>query len=195
MTTLDFTILTDAEVGERLDDLSRLRRAVFRDWPYLYDGDPENEDAYLESYAETPAAILVAAWHEDEMVGCATGMPLRHHADAREVPLDRLGLAIDDVFYCAESVLLPDYRGLGAGHVFFDRREAHALKHGYATSLFCAVERADDHPAKPAKARALAPFWEGRGYAARDATLIMSWTDLGDDAPSEKSLKVWTKAL
>ena len=32
-------ILTGDAVAGALDDLARLRIAVFRDWPYLYDGD------------------------------------------------------------------------------------------------------------------------------------------------------------
>ena len=30
--------LTGAALTEALDDVARLRIAVFRDWPYLYDG-------------------------------------------------------------------------------------------------------------------------------------------------------------
>ena len=40
-------ILTGNAVGEVLDDLARLRIAVFRDWPYLYDGDVAYERDYL----------------------------------------------------------------------------------------------------------------------------------------------------
>ncbi len=193
--SLSYETLTGADVAASLDDLGRLRAAVFRDWPYLYDGDPANEAAYLRSYQDTPGAILVAARDGGRMVGCATGMPLARHEDARDLPLADLGLAMDDVFYCAESVLLPAYRGHGAGHVFFDRREDHARALGYAVSMFCGVERPDDHPARPPDARSLAPFWEGRGYRSRDAVIRMSWTDIGDAAPSEKRLRVWTRPL
>ncbi|MFP5511018.1 MAG: GNAT family N-acetyltransferase, partial [Alphaproteobacteria bacterium] len=31
--------LTGAGLEAALDDVARLRIAVFRDWPYLYDGD------------------------------------------------------------------------------------------------------------------------------------------------------------
>lgn len=193
--SLDFETLTGERVSEVLDDLARLRTEVFRDWPYLYDGDPANEAEYLRSYQGTPGAILVAARDGARMVGCATGMPLAHHEDARDVPLEAVGVRMEEVFYCAESVLLSDYRGQGAGHVFFDRREDHARELGYGTAMFCGVERPDDHPARPAEARSLAPFWEGRGYRSHDAFVTMSWTDRGEDAPSEKRLRVWTKRL
>lgn len=193
--SLTFETMTGARITEVLDDLARLRAEVFRAWPYLYDGDPENEAEYLRSYRDTPGGILVAALDEGRMVGCATGMPLASHEDARDVPLEALGLAMDQVFYCAESVLLPDYRGQGAGHVFFDRREAHARKSCFSVAMFCGVERPDDHPLRPADARSLAPFWEKRGYRARDAVIRMTWRDRNEDRPSEKTLRVWTKPL
>ncbi|TRD22617.1 GNAT family N-acetyltransferase [Palleronia caenipelagi] len=187
--------LTGAAISSAIEDLARLRTEVFRDWPYLYDGDPANESKYLRSYRNTPNAILIAAMDGDRVVGCATGMPLSHHQDARDLPLTDLGLRLEDVFYCAESVLLPEYRGRGLGHVFFDRREAHAKALGFKTALFCAVERPDSHPARPQNARSLAPFWKGRGYTPRDAFVRMHWTDLGDNGPSKKQLRVWTHDL
>ena len=53
-------ILTGDSVGAVLDDLARLRIAVFRDWPYLYDGDPAYERDYLRAY-QSPGAVVVAA--------------------------------------------------------------------------------------------------------------------------------------
>lgn len=193
--SLAFETLEGAGMESALDDLARLRARVFRDWPYLYDGDPANEAEYLRSYRDAPGAVLVLARADGRRVGCATGMPLARHEDARDLPLGELGLDRDEVFYCAESVLLPEFRGHGAGHAFFDRREEHARKHGFAVAMFCAVERPENHPDRPDGARSLAPFWEGRGYVACDAFARMSWTDIGDDAPSEKRLRVWTKSL
>jgi predicted GNAT superfamily acetyltransferase len=56
-------------------DLARLRVTVFRDWPYLYDGDAAYERGYLARYARGDS-IVVAAFDGDRMVGAATGMPL-----------------------------------------------------------------------------------------------------------------------
>lgn len=193
--SLTYETLRNAQVGDALSALAQLRAEVFRAWPYLYDGDPETEAAYLRSYQNTDDAILVAAKDGGKIVGCATGMPLSRHEDARNVPLDDLGLTEDQVFYCAESVLLPDFRGQGAGHAFFDRRESHARELGYEVSMFCGVERPRDHPLRPDDARPLDPFWEKRGYTARDAHVTMTWRDLNEDVPSQKRLRVWTKPL
>jgi GNAT superfamily N-acetyltransferase len=171
--------LTGADLAAALPDLAQLRIAVFEAFPYLYQGDAAYEARYLRSYGETPGAILVAAKDGERIVGAATGMPLRAHADAAQIegPLPRP----EEVFYCAESVLLPPYRGRGLGHCFFDAREAHAREAGFRRSAFCAVIRPPDHPARPADYRPLDPFWRARGYEPLPGvTARFHWVDVGD---------------
>ncbi|WP_394701474.1 GNAT family N-acetyltransferase [uncultured Roseibium sp.] len=79
-------------------------------------------------------------------------------------PFEEAGLDPAEVFYFAESVLDPDYRGRGIGHRFFDEREAHARSLGCSTAAFCAVIRPDDHPMRPEDYSPLDPFWTKRGY-------------------------------
>ena len=123
-------VLRGAELAAALEDVARLRIAVFRDWPYLYDGDLDYEARYLASYVDSPGAIVVAALDGTRIVGAATGTPLADHADDFAAPLERHGIDVTQCFYCAESVLLPAYRGQGLGHAFFDGREAAARAGG-----------------------------------------------------------------
>lgn len=186
--------LTGAELTAALPDLAQLRIAVFEAFPYLYQGDAGYEARYLRSYGETPGAILVAAKDGERIVGAATGMPLGAHADASQIegPLPRP----EEVFYCAESVLLPQYRGRGLGHSFFDLREAHARQAGFRRSAFCAVIRPPDHPARPAGYRPLDPFWRARGYEPLPGvTARFHWVDVGDRQETPKTLQFWMKPL
>jgi len=48
-------------IGERIADVARLRIAVFRDWPYLYDGDAAYEAHYLQTYTRAPESAFVLA--------------------------------------------------------------------------------------------------------------------------------------
>ena len=72
-------ILTGDSLTSALPDVARLRMAVFRDWPYLYDGDAEYEENYLQAY-RSPGAVVVAALDGDRIVGAATGAPMADHA-------------------------------------------------------------------------------------------------------------------
>lgn len=178
-----------------LDDLARLRVSVFRDWPYLYDGDAEYERDYLGRYARGDS-IVVAAHAGDEMVGAATGMPLADHADDFAAAFEGAGIDMKDVFYCAESVLLPGYRGQGAGHAFFDRREAHAKRLGLSKVAFCGVVRPKDHPDRPEGYRSLDGFWRARGYAPLDGVVAQfAWRDIGAAEETDKPLQIWMRTL
>jgi GNAT superfamily N-acetyltransferase len=192
---LSFRVFTGAGIAEVVDDLAALRVRVFRDWPYLYDGDADYERRYLAGYAQGKS-IVVAAHADGRMVGAATGMPLADHADDFASAFDGAGIDMGEVFYCAESVLLPAYRGQGAGHVFFDRREAHAARLGFSRVAFAGVVRPADHPARPEGYRPLDAFWRGRGYAPLEGVVAhFAWRDVGSDEESRKPLQIWMKDL
>jgi len=187
--------LTGAAVTAVLDDLARLRISVFRDWPYLYDGDLEYERNYLRAY-ESPGAVVVAAWDGGRMIGAATGAPMEDHADDFAAAFAGRPEPLDQIFYCAESVLLPEYRGRRLGHVFFDGREAQGRALGRRFSAFCSVIRPADHPARPADYLPLDGFWRKRGYAPLPGAVAeFEWRDIGESTQSRKPLQFWMKKL
>ncbi len=192
---IETRVLTGDAVAAVLDDLARLRITVFRDWPYLYDGDPEYERDYLKAY-QSPGAVVVAAYDGTRMVGAATGAPMEDHAADFAAAFAIRPEPLEQIFYCAESVLLPDYRGHGLGHAFFDGREAQARALGRRYSAFCSVMRPADHPARPANYRPLDGFWQKRGYAPLPGVIAaFDWKDIGADQSSKKPLQFWMKTL
>ena len=54
--TVTLRSLTGVDLDSALDDVAALRIAVFRDWPYLYDGDPDYERRYLATDPGLPQA-------------------------------------------------------------------------------------------------------------------------------------------
>ena len=72
-------VLTGEALAAALEDVARLRIRVFRDFPYLYDGDADYERDYLRAY-QSPGAVVVAAMDGDRVVGAATGAPMADHA-------------------------------------------------------------------------------------------------------------------
>lgn len=188
--------LTGPALDAVLDDVARLRIAVFRDWPYLYDGDLDYERGYLRPYRDNPRAIVVGAFDGATLVGAATGTPMEDHADDFAAPFAGTGVALPDIFYCAESVLLPGYRGRGIGLAFFDAREGHARALGRRHVAFCAVQRPADHPARPTDYRPLDAFWRARGYAPLPGVIArFRWKDVGEPAETEKPLQFWMRTL
>lgn len=183
-------------IAHHIRELAALRIAVFREWPYLYDGDDAYEAAYLANYAESPNAIVVVARSRNRVIGAATAMPLLAHAPDVIEPLQRAGFRGEDVYYFGESVLDPAWRGRGIGHAFFDRREATGIELGLPVFAFCAVVRTQSHPRRPNHPHDLAAFWRKRGFQMRpDIVGAMRWKDI-DDAPgtdSAKPMQFWVK--
>lgn len=194
--SLRYEALTGAAVASVLDEVARLRIRVFRDFPYLYDGTLDYERDYLARFAASDGAVVVVARDGDAVVGAATGCPLAAEHDAFTAPFIARGLNIASIFYCAESVLLPDYRGQGAGHRFFDLREAQGLRLGARQSAFCAVMRPTDHPARPNGYVPLDAFWHKRGYTPVEGlTTTFSWRDLGESHDTLKPMQFWMRDL
>jgi GNAT superfamily N-acetyltransferase len=188
--------LTGDKLSAALPDVARLRIEVFRAFPYLYDGDLAYEERYLQVYRDSDDAILVGAYDGDRLIGAATGTPMEDHADDFGAAFARTGLALEQIFYCAESVLLPEYRGRGIGHRFFDAREAHARALGRTHSAFCGVVRPADHPLRPEGHRTLDAFWRKRGYApVEGAVAQFRWKDIDREAETDHDLQFWIRTL
>jgi GNAT superfamily N-acetyltransferase len=189
--------LAGAELAAALPAVARLRMTVFRVWPYLYDGSAEYERQYLQKFARAKGGIVVSASDGPEIIGCATAAPMLEVEDAFAEPLRRAGMDVARIFYCGESVLLPEYRGQGLGHVFFDRREAYGRAlGGFTHSAFCAVVRPRDHPLCPGNYVPLDAFWTRRGYAKVEGVVAsFSWKDVDQPDETAKPMQFWMKPL
>lgn len=188
--------LRGAELEANLDGVARLRIAVFRDWPYLYDGTLEYERDYLQTYRDNPGALLVGAFDAGILVGASTSTLMEDHAEEFAAPFRNFPVPMRDILYGAESVLLPAYRGQGIGHRFFDLREDHARSMGRGHIAFCSVVRPASHPLRPQTYRTNDAFWLGRGYAPLPGMLAeFAWKDVGDTGESTKPLQFWMRKL
>ncbi|NKI34645.1 GNAT family N-acetyltransferase [Wenzhouxiangella sp. XN79A] len=195
---MDIKTVTGPGLDPWLGRVASLRTTVFREYPYLYDGNAAYERDYLQTYRDCPEAIVLLVVDEDgddeTVVGASTGLPLVAADPAFRQPFEAAGIDPAAVFYFGESVLLPEYRGRGIGHGFFDLREDHAAKLGLPITTFCAVDRPADHPKRPTDYRSLDPFWTGRGYVKRpDLQAVFDWKDLGQAEETPHTLTFWLR--
>jgi GNAT superfamily N-acetyltransferase len=195
-----FTV-TGAGIAPYLADVARLRIEVFREYPYLYDGNLEYEARYLATYGASPESLFVLVRAGDgsdgSIVGASTAVPMAHEEAAFRKPFADRGLDPEKIFYFGESVIARSHRGLRLGGRFFDEREAYARRLGRFTHLvFCAVERAPDDPRRPADYRPLDAFWQRRGFRKMpDLGTTYTWKELGEASESPKAMAFWVKEL
>ena len=58
---LSIQTVTGPSLSDYISEVARLRIKVFREFPYLYDGDLEYEKNYLRPYTECPDTVFVIA--------------------------------------------------------------------------------------------------------------------------------------
>ncbi|MDP2609133.1 MULTISPECIES: GNAT family N-acetyltransferase [unclassified Oceanobacter] len=194
--------VSGVELQAWIDDLARLRIQVFREYPYLYQGSAAYERQYLQTYTGSGAAMAILAIDDclppgQQVVGASTGIPMGYEDAAFRQPFERAGMNTSRLFYCAESVLLPAYRGQGIYRGFFAGREKHARSQGCFDALcFCAVVRPPQHPLKPADYRPLDKVWQHFGYRpCPDLITHYDWQDIDQDAASAHPMMFWMKSL
>ena len=142
-----------------------------------------------------PSGAGVGSRGGQQVVGASTAMPMRHETEEMKQPFLAHGYDLNDVFYCSESVLNKNYRGLGLGVKFFEQREAHAVDlGGFNIITFCCVERPINHPRRPADYVPLDAFWTKRGYVKHpELTTSYTWKDLDDSEETPKPMTFWLK--
>ncbi len=170
--------------------------SIFRDFPYLYEGDADYEENYLSTYLASPDSFLALVFDKEKVVGATTAIPLLQETEEFKKPFLEHGDDLSKIFYFGESLLASAYRGRGLGVRFFEEREKQAKKYGATLATFCAVERPIDHPLKPAGYKPLHEFWRKRGYERRaELHTKYAWKDLGETQESYKPMVFWTKQL
>lgn len=192
-------ILRGAAVEPHLEAVAHLRIAVFREFPYLYDGTLEYERTYLSTYAASPESLTVLAFDGDgdgTVVGASTALPMRDADDAFRAPFAGSRWSPDEIFYFGESVVLPTFRGRGLGRVFFAERERAARDGGFRVATFCAVVRDEDDPRRPAGYRPHDEWWRRLGFERHDKLAArFPWKEVGRAGETTNTLVFWTKDL
>jgi GNAT superfamily N-acetyltransferase len=184
------------ELAPWLDALGELRIRVFREYPYLYDGSLRYEREYLGIYQRCGRSRIVLVTTPDgSLIGATTCMPLADETTEFQAPFLKAGIDVNRCLYFGESIVLPEWRGFGLGREFFARREAHARRLGLGTTTFCAVDRPENHPLRPAGYRPLDGFWKALGYAKQAGLqAVFPWKEIGEENESPKTLTFWTKS-
>ena len=189
-------LLNGSALTPYLDALGVLRIAVFREYPYLYEGSLDYERRYLQTYTQCSDSLVVLLWDNDTLVGATTCLPLSAEDADFHTPFIQAGYDVNSVMYFGESILLPAYRGAGYGKAFFQYRENHARHWGATHSTFCRVNRPHNDPRRPPNYQPLDAFWRTQGYTEHPQMFTqLRWQEIGESHASDKTLTFWVKPL
>lgn len=179
-----------------IDSLAELRINIFKDYPYLYQGNLEYEKKYLNTYANCKEAILVIVKDGAHVVGVSTAIPLEFETPECQKPFIEQNLTLNKIFYFGESVLLPQYRGSGIYRQFFHERENAARNYGSHMAAFCAVVRDENDPRRPKGYVPLDSIWQRYGYKQHhNLRAFYEWQEIDSPTQTSKPMVFWTKEL
>lgn len=194
---MEFRIYRGFQIEEVADALARLRITIFKDFPYLYDGDMAYEQEYLKTYINSPSSLVFIVLEDAEIIGATTCIPIMDETQEVQAPFLKLGYDLSKIIYFGESILLKKYRGRGIGNIFFDTREKYARSLEFFELIcFCAVQRPSSHPLTPHNYNPLDNFWLSRGYnKSEELKTEFSWRDLGESTETQKTMQFWVKKI
>lgn len=193
-------VLVNSELQKILPFIVEQRIALFREYPYLYEGNAKEENTYITWFSKLPHSAVAVAYLGKNPVGFITGTGFTGFSEHFEGSIDlfkRADLNPSAYYYIAEIVILPSYRGNHLSKRLFDALEAYAYKCGYTASCFV-TESHDVHPLKPKNYRSLKPLWTGLGYAKSSLFIHFSWLTIQPNnsaVQQEHKLDYWIKDL
>ncbi len=180
-----------------IDALAQLRITIFKEFPYLYEGDFKYEQDYLQKFIDTPDSLICIAFEGEKPIGALTALPLKHEEPSIRQTFEKQGLSIEKTYYFSEILLLPEYRLLGLGYMMYRMAENSVLqKNKYKQLSFAAIEREENHPQKPENYTSPYSFFERIGYTQnRELVCQITWKEIGETEATPKSLFFWTKEI
>ncbi len=194
-------VLTQEKMKAVLPFVAQARLTTFCHYPYLYEGDFDDEMNDLDKYAENSQSALAIAYHQDIPVGFLCGSDFMHYSPMFENPIadtfKEEGLDPEKHYYFADVILLPEHRGKRLSPKLFKKLEKHAEKQGYQFTCFV-TEHHYNHPLKPDNHRSLVPLWNKLGYHKSSILGYASWPTYQEDGTVKKQqhpLVFWFKNL
>ncbi len=191
---ITYQLLQGEKIQDFIDEIARLRITIFREFPYLYDGNEAYEKEYLKKFAEISESLVVLSLDENKVIGAFTSLPMRFEQEGvkKEIPSDW----IKNAFYLSEIVLEKTYRRQGIGRTMFQMMldKINTLQK-YNRILFASIEREENHPFKPHDYISNDEIWIKQGFQKTPYHSTISWKEINEETDSSKKLSIWQKEI
>jgi hypothetical protein len=99
MESLRIQTFRGADFLPYLKEVAALRIAVFRSYPYLYDGSMAYEEEYLQTYTGSTNSAVILAFDQGKVVGASTCIPMAEETEGVKQAFLSSPYPIDKVLY------------------------------------------------------------------------------------------------
>lgn len=179
--------------------LSEMRLKEFRQFPYLYIGNMEDDLAYTQTFSSTPQGRLIVAFQGNQVVGVRSGMPLEtplFFLDRWRSFLQKQGINTKKCFFSGEIVIDPAFQKKGLRSQLMNQYFQEVEAMGFTSIMAITSLRPLDHPLRPQDYVDIdMPRY---GFENTNIVLSNTWPTLQADGTvkeQENHLIVWMKNL
>jgi GNAT superfamily N-acetyltransferase len=182
-----------------LQTLSDLRLEAFKEFPYLYVGNIEDEVSYAQLYTSAPEGILVIAFQDETIAGLYSGLPLNASGAFISAWHDKLieeGVDLTNYFYAGELIVKPAFRKKGLGAQLMTRLIQEVDAMGFSGFMGVTAIRAYDHPLRPQGYFDTDAIWGKYGLEKIPVVLTGTWPTLqldGSIKVEDNQLACWIR--
>ena len=185
-------IIRGPEIENHIDDLGKFRIEIFREYPYLYDGNIQFERVYLSPYSRNPESLLLILQDAHGIIGACTGTPLT--GEDNDFQNAFVGENKDEIYYIGAVILRADSRGQKLGSRLLSTALSLIDMKRFKKTSLCTVDRGLNHPRRPGKYCPPDYLWERYGFVKSTNLLAyLAWTDIGQKIETKKPMNIWFK--
>jgi GNAT superfamily N-acetyltransferase len=159
-------VLSGPEIDNHIDQLGEFRMVVFREYPYLYDGNIHYERTYLSRYSRSAESFLLILQDALGIMGACTGIPLK--GEDCEFQNAFVGENNDEIFYIGEVMLRADSRGKKLGSSLLSTALGLIDSRKFQKVCLCTVDRGLNHPRRPLSYLPPDYLWKKHGFEKSD---------------------------
>ena len=196
---MEFLVLKGLEIEKYLDDVIKLRIAVFREYPYLYDGNIEYEKEYFKDFIKDQTARVILVKDSGKVVAVATSIALSnaHLCDDTHKPFVGKGYDVDRFYYYGEIMIDKAYRNKGISKQIYRLRQKEAVSLGFDMLCFATIIKDTDNV--PVDYFDPSQMWRSMGFVEHlDMQVECEWPKIQNDGSTKdqtSKLNFWIKKI
>lgn len=187
------------ELPKIIHTLGLWRIKYFREFPYLYEGNIDYEQAYLNNYIKGKDSVILCIEVEKEPIAIASGTSLMSEMDITTRSMQELSnlIPVESTAYLGEIIISEAYRGKGLSKTIISQLENHFKNLNYTHTCFLTVVR-NNHPLEPKNYIKPSVFWIANGYTKTFVSSSFHWPCIQENGKiieCENEMIYWVKSL
>lgn len=190
-------VLKGKELLSNIPELTKLRLTIYREYPYLYEGDPLFEESYVSLFANSSDALLIVAKVGNRIVGALSGLPL----DSAQKEIQDVFLAskmkLKECYALCDVVVLKEYRNRRVATILYEEfaNQLRKMKR-YKKVVLWQIVRAQDDPKRPNDYFSPDNFFGKQGFKKHpEYTCVLRWKEISEKEERAHRFEFWLKDL